>query len=348
LLTITVADLVFRVKQFAIAVIGVSLVLAMALLLTGLADGFEAEVAGTVNGVGATTWVLAKSAQGRITAFSAFPELAAVAVQHESGVQQASPFLLVPAQVAHIDGKSVTVHLAGVELGGLGDPGVASGHQLAGAHQVVVDDVVKVPLGGTIVLGGQTFSVVGKTTDRTLTGGTGVVYMPLPSAQSVTLGGQELITAVVTRGTPEHVPSGLVSLPPSRVITDTVGQLSGAVSSIENTRWLMWAVAAFIVGSLLYVAALQRSRDFAVLKAVGSSSALLFGSLLLQSVIVTLFATVIAELIVNLLVPLFSQPVHLTFDAYASLPFVALIVGGIASVAALRQVMAADPAAAFT
>ena len=34
----------------------------------------------------------------------------------------------------------------------------------------------------------------------------------------------------------------------------------------------MWIVAAAIVASMLYVAALERKRDFAVLKALGSSS----------------------------------------------------------------------------
>jgi hypothetical protein len=68
LLAVTLADLSFRARQFLIATVGVGLVLAMALLLTGLAAGFRAEVNGTVDGVGANSWVLAKSAQGRITA----------------------------------------------------------------------------------------------------------------------------------------------------------------------------------------------------------------------------------------------------------------------------------------
>ena len=38
------------------------------------------------------------------------------------------------------------------------------------------------------------------------------------------------------------------------------------MQSIDNTRWLMWVVAAAIVASMLYVAALERKRDFAVLE----------------------------------------------------------------------------------
>ena len=73
--------------------------------------------------------------------------------------------------------------------------------------------------------------------------------------------------------------------------------------SIDNTRWLMWFVAAAIVASMLYVAALERKRDFAVLKALGSSSRALFLSLVLEAVVVTLFAAVLAEILATLLTP---------------------------------------------
>ena len=62
------------------------------------------------------------------------------------------------------------------------------------------------------------------------------------------------------------------------------------MSSIDNTRSLMWFMAAAIVASMLYVAALERKRDFAVLKALGSSSRTLFLSLVLEAVVVTLLA----------------------------------------------------------
>ena len=70
----------------------------------------------------------------------------------------------------------------------------------------------------------------------------------------------------------------------------------------------MWLVAAMIVGALLYVSALQRVRDFAVIKALGSSSLALFGSLALQSVVVTLLAAAFAMVVCNFMVGLFKQP----------------------------------------
>ena len=74
-LAVTFGDLVFRVRQFLIAIIGVTLVLALALLLSGLASGFGTEVSQTVGGFGANTWVLSKAAGGRITAFVRSPKV---------------------------------------------------------------------------------------------------------------------------------------------------------------------------------------------------------------------------------------------------------------------------------
>ena len=240
----------------------------------------------------------------------------------------------------------MTVNLFGVQRGGLGEPQVTSGHALAGNNQVVADSKVG-PLGTVLTLGGRKFDVVGTVNNRTMTGGVPLLYMTLPAAQQAILGGKPLITAIATVGKPAAVPTGLVVLSPPAVVTDTVSQLKSGVESIDNTRWLMWFVAAAIVASMLYVAALERKRDFAVLKALGASSRALFMSLLLEAVIVTLVAAVLAEVLATLLTPVFAQPVDITSDARLVLPLIAVIVGVLASITALRRVTGADPAAAF-
>ncbi len=348
MLAVTFADLWFRARQFLMAVVGVALVLALALALSGLADGFYSEVAGTVDAFGATSWVMSDSAQGRLTAFAAFPAADERAVAQEPGVRHASAVLVAPAQVVFVSGSTqpLTVNLFGVRPNGLGDPQVASGHPLSGAGQAVVDTKVG-GVGDVLSLGGRRFDVVGTVDSRTMTGGTPLVYMTLATVQQAVTGGRPLITAIATSGTPTRVPAGLVVLSPAKVITSTVGQLKTGVQSIDNTRWLMWFVAAAIVASMLYVAALERKRDFAVLKALGSSSRALFLSLLVQAVVVTLLAAVLAEFLASALTPTFAQPLDITPEARLVLPLVAVVVGVLASLTALRRVTGADPAAAF-
>jgi putative ABC transport system permease protein len=350
MLAVTFADLWYRVRQFGIAVVGVGLVLAVALAVTGLADGFHSEIENFVDSVGASSWVMSKAAQGRVTPFAAFPASDVAVVARQPGVRQASPLVFASSQVVRANGSTtpVTVNLVGIDPHGLGAPQVASGHGIAGPDQVVVDSKVSTQLGSTVVAGDRDYTVAGVVNGATMLGGVPIVYMPMSAVDQIVAGGRPLVTAVLVRGTPAHVPAGLVVLAPSTVVTDTMLQLKSAVSSIDNTRWLMWVIAAVIVAAMLYVAALERKRDFAVLKALGSSSRALFLSLVLEAVVVTLLAAVLAELLASLLTPTFAQPIDITLDARLVLPLVAVVVGIVASISALRRVTGADPAAAFS
>ena len=128
----------FRARQFLIAVVGVALVLALALALSGLADGFHAEVAETIDAVGATSWVMSGAAHGRVTAFAAFPAADQRAIAEERGECGAR---LGPALRTSASGQRVgdpcpsrqPSTSIGVRPHGLGDPQAASGHPLAGA-----------------------------------------------------------------------------------------------------------------------------------------------------------------------------------------------------------------------
>ena len=227
MLAVTFADLWFRARQFLIAVVGVGLVLALALGMSGLADGFHAEVAATVDAVGATSWVMAPSAQGRLTAFAAFPEAAAARWGVSPVSARPPPCCSRPEQVVLVHGSTApqTVNLMGVQPGGLGDPEVVSGHRLSGTDQAVIDSKLHAPVGSVLELGGHPYDVVGVVDDRTMDGGIPVVYMPLATVQRAVTGGRPLITAVATTGTPAKVPAGLVLLTPTAVVTDTVTAL---------------------------------------------------------------------------------------------------------------------------
>ena len=140
---------------------------------------------------------------------------------------------------------------------------------------------------------------------------------------------------------------GLQALSTPVVEQRTLDSLASVVSSINNTKVLMWIIAGIIIAALLYVSALQRVRDFAVLKALGSSTPLLLGSLALQAIVVALLAAAFAAVISNFMSGLFQSPVAIPGSAYVSLPIVAVVVGLLASLVALRQATGADPAAAF-
>ena len=323
------------------------MVLAMALAMSGLAAGFSAEIHWTIGGIGADRWVLSDNAHGLISNGSLLPQADATVISQSPGVTGAAGLAVFPQQVAHINGRSKTVLVFGVVPGNIGAPAVTSGQALTGPGQVVADVRTGAAVGTQITVGSRSFRVVGQVVNRTMLAGSPIIFMPLHDAQVLALGGRPLITAVVTRGVPSQVPPGLAVLTTAEIEHDNLAPLAGAISSINNSKYIMWVVAAIIVAALLYVSALQRVRDFAVLKALGSSSLLLFESLALQSVVVTLLAAVLAMIVANFMGGFFAQPVVIPGSAFATLPVIAIVVGLVSSLVAVRRATSADPAAAF-
>ena len=274
MLAVTFADLWFRARQFLIAIVGVGLVLALALALSGLADGFHAEVAGTVDAVGASSWVMSPSAHGRFTAFAAFPESAEAAVAREPGVHRASAVLFAPEQVVLVAGSSapLTVNLMGVRPGGLGDPQVVAGHGFAGPEQAVVDSDSRCPWVARSRSAGAATRSWAWSTAAPWTRGIPIVYMPLASGATGGHGWPPLVTAVAIDGDARRALRRVSSCWRRRRWYVQHGGSAGERRGqrIDDTRTLMWIVAAVIVASMLYVAALERKRDFAVLKALGA------------------------------------------------------------------------------
>jgi putative ABC transport system permease protein len=345
-LAITLQDLRFRARRFLIASIGAALVFAMTLLLSGLAAGFKVEIDQTVHAFGARSWVVAAGASGRVVALSPFLATVAPGVAAEPGVGQVGP-VVIASEAALVRGGQRSANLIGFVPGRLGAPPVVSGRQARSAGEAVVDARLKLGVGGHFVMSGHDFRVVGTTHGLTLLGGVPNVYVMLADAQGVVFGGRPLLSAVLTAGAPRHVPAGTVVFTNQQIQQATLVQMAAGRSSISNSRLLMWLIAAVIVAALVYVSALERGRDFAVLKALGASSTVLFAGLAVQAALVSLVAAALGAVLASFMGGIFAQPVDIPASAYVLLPVSALVIGLLASLAALRRAVSVDPAAAF-
>src|SRR6187401_2766021 len=139
MLSITLRDLLYRYRQFLIAVVGAGVVFAMALLLTGLSNSFRVEVDNTVDSVGADSWVLPDGATGPFTSFGALPLDTVDDVSEMAGVAEADPLAIVPTTTT-FEGEVLSLRLIGHEIGGLGTPQVSEGRSVKQPGEVVVDD----------------------------------------------------------------------------------------------------------------------------------------------------------------------------------------------------------------
>ena len=346
MLGITLQDLRFRARQFLIAVIGAGLIFAMTLLLSGLAAGFGVEVNQTVTGMGSQAWVVAQGSSGRISSLAPLPASTELAVKSEPGVQRADPLIVIP-QAASVHHGLRSIVLVGYNPGGLGLPPLVSGRGVRSDGDVVVDRRLGVATGQTFAVSGHVLTVVGTVNGRTLLGGIADAYVTLREAQAIVFESRPLVSAILTTGVPRALPAGLVHMSNAQIESRSLAQMASAVSSIDNSRSFSWVIAAVIVAALVYVTALERTRDFAVMKALGASSRALFLGLALQAVLVALVAAAIGGVMANFMTGIFDQPVDIPSSAFVVLPLSALVVGLLASLVALRRAISVDPATAF-
>ena len=106
-------------------------------------------------------------------------------------------------------------------------------------------------------------------------------------------------------------------------------------------------VAACIVGSVIYLSALERVRDFAVFKATGTGTPALLAGLALQAMIVSLVAAAVGAVLAVVIAPTFPMPAEIPTSAFVILPVVAILVGALSSLAGLRRAITVSPALAF-
>ncbi|MDX6200438.1 MAG: putative transport system permease protein [Actinomycetota bacterium] len=343
---ITTRDLQWRLRRFLIAGTGAALVFAMTLVLAGLAASFQAEAGRVIDAVGADTWVVPQGVEGPFTTLSLMPSAVGSRVAALPGVRAADP-LLVLHQTVDRHAQAIDVNVIGYGAGGMGTPHGVRGRLPRTATEIVVDDSLHLGRGAQFRMGTTQFRIVGVTHGMSVTGGQPVVYLPLASAQRALTGGQPVVSAIVTRGVPRVVPAGYSARSAGQTRTDLLRPLASAIASIQLTELLLWVVAALVVGSVVYLSALERAGDFAVFKATGWSSRALGAGLAMQAVLLSTGASLLGVVVAHALVPAFPMTFSIPLHSALLLPVVGVVVGLLACLSGLRRAVGVDPALAF-
>ena len=346
MLTAALRDLQWRKRRFVIAIIGTGLVFAMTLVLTGLANGFRVEAQRTVDSLGLDAFLIKSGAAGPFVGSSPFPPTELERAARLPGVANAVPMVYGSATIPD-RGSSRNVNVFGAPDRGPGMPAVSDGRAPTNPGEIAVSSTMRRGLGQDLEIGSRTMRIVGIVDGSTLLARQANVFLTVAGAQQLLFSGQPLISSIGIRGTLDRVPDGYRVVDRAGAVEDLVRPLKGARTSISMMAWLLWVVAALIVGSMIYVSALERIRDFAVFKAVGVSTRSIMAGLALQAVVVALLAALLGAIVSVLLGPLFPMRVDIPTLAFVLLPVIAVVIGLLASVAGLRRAVTVDPAVAF-
>jgi len=341
-LTAALRDLQWRKRRFAIAIVGTGLVFAMTLVLTGLANGFRVEATRTVDSLQLDAFLVKSGATGPFLGSSAFPPT----MLRLPGVTESVPLVYGSATVPE-GGSARSVNVFGAPERGPGIPAVVDGRPPAATDEVVVSNTMHRQIGDTVEIGSLPLQIVGLVDDSTALAGQPNVFLTTVGAQKLLFSGQSLVTSVGLRGVPKEAPSGFRIVDRAGAIDDLLRALSGARQAMTLMAGLLWMVAALIVGSMIYMSALERTRDFAVFKAVGVPTRSILAGLAMQAIIVAVLAAVLGGVLSVLLGPLFPMRVDIPRIAFLLLPVVAVTIGVLASIAGLRRAVTVDPALAF-
>jgi putative ABC transport system permease protein len=336
----------WRKRRLVIAIISTGLVFGMTLVLTGLANGFQVEAERTVDSLGVDAFVVKAGAAGPFLGSTPFLDADLARVAAEPGVRAAAPLGCVGTIMKDgPTGRNITAF--GAPERGPGMPAVSEGRVPSKPDEVATSSVLGRHVGDTIQIGVYTLQIVGIVPNSTALAKIPNVFLTIEGLQRVSYNGQHLVTSIGIRGTPQELPEGYQTFDRTGAVDDLLRPLKVAVNSISLIAILLWVVAVLIVGSVVYLSALERLRDFAVFKAIGTPTRSIMAGLALQALIVSLFAALLGVLLAQVLAPLFPMIVAVPDYAYLALPVVAILIGLLASVAGLRRVVAVDPALAF-
>jgi putative ABC transport system permease protein len=341
---VALRDLQWRRRRFVIAVLATSLVFGMTLLMAGFATSLHNEGRQIVAALGADAWLVAAGAPGPFTTSTPIPAAEAGRVAAMPGVARADPVVILHSTIRRPTVRDVNV--IGARPGGLGMPPLAGGRAVARAGEVVADTELGLAVGDRLELSGRRLEVVGLADRVTWFFGMPTLFLALEDAQAVAFGGQPLAMAVLTRGVPGGV-AGLERFSNTQAVADLERPLVRGLQSIDLISALLWLVAAGIIGSIMYLSVLERLRELAVLKAVGTSNRSLLAGFAIQAVLLSAAAAVLAMGIATLLAPVFPFTVEIPAAAFPRLVATAMLVGLAASVVGLRRAVSVQPALAF-
>ena len=339
-------DLQWRRRRFVIAILGTAVVFAMTLVLTGLSNGFRVESRETVDSLGIDTFIVRSDAAGPFVGSAPFSADQLGMVARAIGRADAVP-LVYSATLAKEGSWTRSSNLYGAPEGGPGTPPIAKGRPPSNPSEIAVSDALGRGLGDGLVVGSRRVRVVGIVESSTALGHQPNLFFTVAGAQQAVFSGQPLISSIGLHGPPARVPDGYRAVDRNGAAEDLLRPLKPAYEAIRVIAFLLWIVAALIVGSVIYLSALERTRDFAVFKALGASTRAVLAGLALQAVVVAVVAAALGALLSVALAPLFTMRVAVPQSAYLLLPVIAVVIGVLASAAGLRRAVTVDPALAF-
>lgn len=326
-------DLVHARGRFALMTAVVVLITVLVGLLSGLTEGLGRESTSAVTGLSTEQLVFSGDE----------PSFDSSRIPASAGIDGDPLGFTTTRATAGSDTTPVTS--IGVQPGSSVAPD-ASG--VARGHVVLTEDAASelgAGPGDTITIGGEELAVAEVRGDASFSH-MPVVWMDLGDWQEATGAGTSATVLAADDGV--ATPAGYTSVPLDDSV-DAIGAYTSENGSLQLIRGFLFAISALVVGAFFTVWTIQRSRDIAVLKALGASTGYLLKDAIGQAVVLLLGGTLLGGLIVVGVGSLVSGQVPIVLDLpTVVLPLAVLdLLGIVGAVLAVRRVTSIDPLTAL-
>lgn len=343
--TISLRDLEYRSRRFLIAVAVTALVFGIAVAIEGIKRTLQNEPDDLIATFDADAWVVRSGNSSPFTTTAVLPESVVDELAGDPGVRRAIPIVTGRATVT--SGTRTNANVIGYTPGRGAGPEVVDGRLPRGPREALVGDGLDVSVGDRLRTTTGTFEVVGLADGERYNGGAPTIFTTLAGAQRFVLDGQPLVMGVAVAGRPEQLPAGTSTTSNEQAAGDLRLTIESATKTIDFVALLTWLIAAGVIGAIIYLTAIERTRDFAVLRATGSAKRTIVGGLMAQSLLLAIVAALLSvplALVLRLGMPM---PATLSIDSLVKIVVVGIVVGVLASLAAVRRAVTIDPAIAF-
>ena len=352
--------------RFAITVGGVGMAIALVLFLVALYDGVREEGNGWVASRPTDAWVAQRNTTNFIKASSILLASEADSIRADPAVAAVAPLLRLIMPIEH-GGRRVTAILIGTDTASRDAyPRVVQGSDSLGEHGILLDWALArrlgVEVGDTVVVQGGHFAVAG------ITRGTNSVLTQLAfisiSDAYLLLGFSDVASYFLVRASPgvsrqdlvarlsRRIPRASVIAQPEFADNNMQELRGGLIPLLATVAVLGGIVAVAVLTLLLYGSVMDRREDYALLKAVGASPALLGRLVFAQAL-----AAVAGGLVVGLLAYAAAVPLSARFAPVVTLALAlrvvlyvaagALLVGAVGALMPLQRVARIHPAEVF-
>jgi putative ABC transport system permease protein len=371
-------DIKHNLLRFLLTNFGLSLLLGIVIMITGVYGGLIDDALRQVRAAHADLWVVEANTLGPFAESSRIPGDTRELVGRVYGVERAGAVTYQSIQ-ATVNGQPKRLFLVGYELGRPGGPPqIVAGRGILRSHyEMVVDRRAGLKLGQEVTLGtrGHKFTVVGLMNDQVTSSGDPVAYLTLSDAQALQFelappagrreaarGGavqsNDQINAVIARVYP-YVPVKEVAAALSRwkhlsALTEAQQEHLLSRVVIERARKqqlmvmvLLVVVSAVIIALIIYTLTMDKVRSIATLKFIGAPDRTIVGMIVQQALSMGVVSFFIGLALVLVFKPYF--PRRLVLDPFSvEMVFVITVAMCLAaSTLGIRLALKVDPAEAL-